>query len=89
MSRAFVKEQDGADVPEDFPERPVSAHPNFVTARGLRLIEAHVHELEQQRERARHDDEDKTVLATIERELRYWQQRKATARLTERGSQRS
>lgn len=82
MSRAFVKEQDGADVPEDFPERPISTHPNFVTPRGLRLIEAQVHEIELQREQAKQGD-DKSVLAAIERELRYWQQRKATARLTE------
>ncbi|HEY5807918.1 MAG TPA: GreA/GreB family elongation factor [Povalibacter sp.] len=82
MSRAFVKEQDGADVPEDFPERPISTHANFVTARGLRFIEGQVHEIESQRERAK-QDEDKASLTTIERELRYWQQRKATARLTE------
>ena len=82
MSRAFVKEQDGADVPEDLPERPVSPHPNFVTARGLRLIEAQVRELEQAREQARRG-EDKSLLAHVERDLRYWQQRKAGARLTE------
>ena len=40
MSRAFVKEQD--DVPEDLTERPVSASPNVVTARGLRLIDAEI-----------------------------------------------
>ncbi|HKE95813.1 MAG TPA: GreA/GreB family elongation factor [Povalibacter sp.] len=82
MSRAFVKEQDGADIPEDFPERPVSAHPNFVTARGLRQIETEVHALEARREQARRD-EDKPTLTGIERDLRYWQQRKASARLTE------
>src|SRR6478736_4523457 len=82
MSRAFVKEQNGTEIPEDFPERPLSTHPNFVTANGLRLIEAHVHELESQREHAR-ESEDKATLAGVERELRYWQQRKATARLTE------
>lgn len=82
MSRAFVKEMDGADLPEDFPERPVSARPNFVTARGLQLIEAQVRELEQEREQAKAAD-DKHALARIERDLRYWQQRKASARVTE------
>jgi transcription elongation GreA/GreB family factor len=82
MSRAFIKEQDGADVPEDLPERPVSPHPNFVTARGLRQIEAQVRELEQAREQAKLGD-DKSLLAHVERDLRYWQQRKAGARLTE------
>lgn len=33
MSRAFVKE-DGAQPDEDPPERPISSHPNYVTARG-------------------------------------------------------
>jgi transcription elongation GreA/GreB family factor len=82
MSRAFVKEMDGIDVPDDFPERPVSAHPNFVTARGLQLIEAQVREFEQQREQAKLAD-DRPALARIERDLRYWQLRKASARLTE------
>ena len=37
MSRAFVKEDSGAD---SLPERPVSPHRNLVTRRGLALIEA-------------------------------------------------
>jgi hypothetical protein len=45
MSRAFVKEDDGSR-PEALPELPVSAAPNLVTARGLRLIEARIAELE-------------------------------------------
>jgi hypothetical protein len=38
MSRAFVKELD-ADYLEELPERPVSEHPNDVTAAGLAQIE--------------------------------------------------
>lgn len=79
MSRAFVKESDG-DLPEDFPQRAVSEHPNFVTARGLRLIAAQVHELQESREAARQAD-DKSALARIDRDLRYWRQRRASARL--------
>ena len=45
MSRAFVKEDDGSR-PEVLPELPVSPLPNLVTARGLRLIEARIAELE-------------------------------------------
>lgn len=82
MSRAFVKEMDGMDVPEDIPERPVSERPNFVTARGLQLIEAQVRDLEREREQAKLED-DKLALARIDRDLRYWQQRKSSARLTE------
>jgi hypothetical protein len=34
MSRAFVKESDGAEALE-LPDRPISRHANFVTAEGL------------------------------------------------------
>jgi len=79
MSRAFVKEMDGIDVPEDFPERPVSSQPNFVTARGLQQIETQIRQLEQEREQAKQAD-DKPLLARVDRDLRYWLQRKASAR---------
>jgi transcription elongation GreA/GreB family factor len=82
MSRAFVRENDGAEVPQDLPERPVSSHPNFVTARGLQQIENRIHELEAAREGPKRS-EDKDALARVDRELRYWQQRKATAKLVE------
>jgi transcription elongation GreA/GreB family factor len=82
MTRAFVRETDGAEVPQDLPERPVSSHPNFVTARGLQQIESHIHELEAAREAPKRS-EDKDALARVDRDLRYWQQRKATAKLVE------
>lgn len=75
MSRAFVKETD--EVPE-LPDRPLSAHPNLVTARGLRLIEAEVvrHEAALAAAQAA---EDREGVAAAQRELRYWTQRRATA----------
>jgi transcription elongation GreA/GreB family factor len=82
MSRAFVRENDGAEVPQDVPERPVSSHPNFVTARGLQQIESQIHELAAAREAPKRS-EDKDALARVDRELRYWQQRKASAKLVE------
>jgi transcription elongation GreA/GreB family factor len=82
MSRAFVRENDGAEVPQDVPERPVSSHPNFVTARGLQQIESRIHELDAAREAPKRS-EDKDALARVDRELRYWQQRKASAKLVE------
>ena len=83
MSRAFVRENDGgAEVPQDVPERPVSSHPNFVTARGLQQIERQIDELEAAREVPKRS-EDKDALARIDRDLRYWLQRKATAKLVE------
>jgi len=76
MSRAFVKEDDGSR-PEAVPEINVSSAPNLVTARGLRLIEARIAELDQALAAA--PDE---AAARIRRDLRYWQLRHATARLT-------
>lgn len=82
MSRAFVRETDGAEIPQDLPERPVSSHPNFVTARGLQQIEERIHELEAAREEPKRS-EDKDALARVDRDLRYWLLRKASAKLVE------
>ncbi|MCW5573508.1 MAG: GreA/GreB family elongation factor [Steroidobacteraceae bacterium] len=86
MSRAFVKEGDGDDAV--LPERRVSPHPNFVTASGLAQIDSQVRSLEAARLAARaaardvaQGAHDAAALATIERDLRYWTRRKATARL--------
>jgi len=80
MSRAFVRESD-AD-PGQLPDRPISPPPNFVTHRGLAAIEARVRELEAQRQRVREHDAA-AQRAGIERELRYWSARRASARLVE------
>ncbi|RYF97233.1 MAG: transcription elongation factor, partial [Caulobacteraceae bacterium] len=39
MSVAFTKEQDSESAAADLPDRPISPHPNLVTARGLAQIE--------------------------------------------------
>ena len=39
MSRAFVKEQDDQEGLEELPERPISPNPNFVTQRGLTVVD--------------------------------------------------
>jgi transcription elongation GreA/GreB family factor len=80
MSRAFVREGDGE--PAELPERAISPHPNFVTPRGLRAIEARVRELEAQRTAAR-DGDDAATRASVERDLRYWNARRASARVVE------
>ena len=79
MSRAFVKEVDDTTL-EETPERVISEHPNFVTAYGRRLIEDCVRQLEQGRDAARAAD-DAATLAHINRDLRYWQQRLASAKV--------
>jgi transcription elongation GreA/GreB family factor len=76
VSRAFVKEDDGSG-PEVLPELPVSSAPNFVTARGLRLIEARIAELE-----AALAGSDEAQAPRLRRDLRYWRLRHATARPT-------
>jgi len=78
MSRAFVRESD--QDPGSLPELPLSPHPNFVTARGLSAIETRVRELEAQRQDARAAD-DAALRARIERDLRYWNARRASARV--------
>lgn len=77
MSRAFVKESDAVEA---LPERPVSPHPNYVTARGLELIDAALAEAQSDYAAAQ-AAADRDALATSGRELRYWQQRRANAEL--------
>ena len=80
MSRAFVKEQDGAEVFDDLPDRPVSEHPNFVTPEGLATIEeqlALAHRSYVQAQAAN----DRAALAKSSRDLRYWTSRRATAQV--------
>lgn len=86
MSRAFVKESDEEDV-SALPERPVSEHPNLVTPAGLQQIEARIRALESERETAR-AAEDKGALARIARDLRYWNARRANARVIEPATER-
>ena len=77
MSRAFVREGDGAEPP---PERTVSPHPNLVTPRGLAALEARLRELEAERSAAR-TASDAALTARIERDLRYFSARRASARV--------
>ena len=76
MSRAFVKEDDAAPEPP-LPERPVSAAPNRVTARGARLIRQAVADL---KEALTHNPTD-DASAMLRRDLRYWQSRQTTMQL--------
>ena len=76
MSRAFVKEEDGAPPPPPL-ERAISAAPNLVTPRGARLIDEAIAKLE--REIEGEPNEDKAAL--LRRDLRYWTARRASAQL--------
>jgi transcription elongation GreA/GreB family factor len=80
MSRAFVKETDGDDPFDNLPERPVSDQPNPVTPAGLKHIETTILDLQTARQQAKANPEN-TELARIERDLRYWLQRRASAQV--------
>ncbi len=81
MSRAFVRESDH-DGDEQLPDKAVSPHPNLVTPEGLRLIEEQIRLLAAARRQARAAD-DPAGLARTARELRYFTQRRASARVVE------
>ena len=74
MSRAFVKESDGAG--DELPDRPISAHPNYVTAGGLARIDAEIARLAAEQAGT---GGDRDAAARIGRDLRYWRARRASA----------
>jgi len=80
MSRAFVKEVE----PEidDLPDRPVSTHPNLVTAEGLAAIERTLSRFEAANKAALAKNERAAIAAT-QRELRYWIARRSSAQVIE------
>ena len=77
MSRAFINED---HVIEDLPDRPVSPHPNLVTARGLALIDAALDEARRSYGEAQ-AAADRPALAKAARDLRYWSARRASAQV--------
>jgi len=85
MSRAFVKEADGDDAAEDLPERPVSRHANYVTPVGLGFLREQVRALQSLRNSLVGSEElaDKQRLKSVERDLRYFEERASTAVLVE------
>lgn len=81
MSRAFVNEDSSVTGLPELPERPVPAARNLVTPRGLQQIEAEITRL-QKAYSAELGKDDKTVLAQVMRDLKYWTARRASAELT-------
>lgn len=77
MSVAFRRESDEEHLEPRF-ELPIPPGPNLVTARGLRLIERRVAELEA----ARRETADEEAVKAIARDLRYWRSRSASAEVT-------
>ena len=74
MSRAFVKESSESAPP---PERMVDDGPNLVTPEGMAQIDAHVARIEV----ALKTEGNVLLRETLERDLRYWSVRKASAEI--------
>ena len=93
MSVAFTKETDVEAHAADLPDRPVSTHPNLVTAEGLAAIDAELDKARADYTAARATGEDvqgdRTALARAVRDLRYWQLRRGSAQLTERDAEKT
>lgn len=82
MSVAFTREEDNEAAAAHLPDRPVSTHPNLVTAAGLAQLDAALAAA-----RAAHADAlaggtlsgDRTAMARATRDLRYYAARRASA----------
>ena len=87
MSRAFVKESDGALDP--LPDLPLSPHPNYVTPQGLAALQNRLRTRQDELTalRARPDRLDKLPEAAAERDIRYLEARLRTAQVIDPATQ--
>src|ERR1700759_453619 len=86
MAVAFTREEDYESRAADLPDRPISAHPNLVTASGLAAIEAELAAARAAYAAAQAEggvSTDRTAMARATRDLRYWAARRGSAQLTE------
>jgi len=86
MAVAFTREEDYEAQAANLPDRPVSQHPNLVTASGLAAIEAELAAARAAYAAAQAEggiSVDRTAMARATRDLRYWSARRASAQLTE------
>ncbi|MHC3125840.1 transcription elongation factor, partial [Brevundimonas sp. GN22] len=86
MSVAFTREEDLEATAADLVDRPVSTHPNWVTAEGLAQINAALAEARAAYAAAQVNgsiEADRTAMARATRDLRYWSARRSTAQLLE------
>jgi transcription elongation GreA/GreB family factor len=77
MSRAFVKEDAAV---QDVVDRPISPHPNYVTADGLAQIERAL-EAAQEAHGVAQASGHRAELVKAWSELRYWTARRSSARV--------
>ncbi len=86
MSVAFTKESDAEAVAADLPDRPIPAHANLVTPKGLAQIDDELAAARAAYDAARSGDAisaDRSAMARATRDLRYWSARRASAQLIE------
>ncbi|MFK0297663.1 transcription elongation factor GreA [Brevundimonas sp. NPDC090276] len=86
MSVAFTREEDLEATAADLVDRPISPHPNHVTAAGLAQIEAELAAARAAYSGAQVKgaiEADRTAMARATRDLRYWSARRASAQLLE------
>ncbi len=85
MSVAFTKEESAETASEtQLPDRPISPHPNLVTATGLKELERQLQDAREAYETAQttEDVNERRRLSAIPfRDLRYFSERVRTARL--------
>jgi transcription elongation factor GreB len=91
MSRAFVKESDDDLVAGELPERPLPVHVNYVTPRGLELLQSRVRELDERHEKLKkqveEDSEARQKMREIDRDLRYFRSQLERATLVDTANQ--
>lgn len=86
MSVAFTKEEDSEAAAADLPDRPISPHPNLVTAAGLAQLEDELAKARAAYAAAQASGDvsaDRTAMARATRDLRYYGARRASAQLTQ------
>jgi len=86
MSVAFTKEEDTEAAAAHLPDRPISPHPNFVTATGLAQLDAALASAKEAVGLAQASVDlknDRSAMARAQRDLRYFTARRASAQLFE------
>jgi transcription elongation GreA/GreB family factor len=86
MAVAFTREEDHEARAADLPDRPISPHPNLVTATGLAAIEAELADARAAYAAAQAEggiSADRTAMSRATRDLRYWSSRRGSAQLLE------
>ncbi|WP_309643574.1 transcription elongation factor GreA [Phenylobacterium sp.] len=86
MSVAFTKEGDHEAAAADLPDRPISTHPNLVTAKGMAALDEALAAARAAYSSAQADGEvqaDRTAMARATRDLRYYSARRGNAQLVE------